>query len=154
MNFAFQSLLDEIPNGEAYTKDLEAQLKVLLQTAAIKGKKPAPIDEILQKSLQLELYALKERISSIKASLKTWVDHLTRIQKLEQTFNKTFKDTKEDLAKLKEILKRLECVPDNSESEKQLKKYRSEIQVRHKPKSFSSSKSILQKPIVNSPPLS
>ncbi|XP_059095107.1 muscle-specific protein 300 kDa-like isoform X1 [Tigriopus californicus] len=127
-----QSLLDEIPKGEAFAKDLEAQLKVLLQTAAIKGKKPAPIDEILQKSLQLELHAMKERISSIKASLKTWVDHLTRIRKLEQTFNKTFKEAKEDLRKLKESLNRLENVPDNTESEKQLKKYRSEVQAAQK----------------------
>eukprot|EP00095_Tigriopus_kingsejongensis_P001444 maker-scaffold207_size258870-snap-gene-0.13 protein:Tk01444 transcript:maker-scaffold207_size258870-snap-gene-0.13-mRNA-1 annotation:"nesprin" len=127
-----EDLLDQVPKGESLTKDLEAQLKILLQTAAIKGKKTAPIDEILQKSLQLELHALKERISSIKASLKTWVDHLQGIQKLDQNYTQSFEELEGDLDKLRETLKRLDGAPKDSETDKELKKHQADIQAAQK----------------------
>ena len=77
---SFQNLLTQVPEGEAMVADLKTQLKVILKP---QSDPASPSDEALEKGLKLEVHALTDRISSLKAGLLTWIDHLERVARLQ-----------------------------------------------------------------------
>ena len=72
---SFQELITRVPEGEAMVKALSSRLA---SNASDFG-----YSESVTKSLKLELHAVQERISSLKAGLRTWQDHLARILSLD-----------------------------------------------------------------------
>jgi hypothetical protein len=66
-------LLDRVPRGEQLARQLAAQLPQLLITDSSSCGSAA---------VRLELHNMQERISSLRAGLLTWQDHLKRVQQL------------------------------------------------------------------------
>jgi hypothetical protein len=67
-------LLDRVPRGEQLARQLAAQLPQLLDTDSSSSCGSAAV--------RLELHNMQERISSLRAGLLTWQDHLKRVQQL------------------------------------------------------------------------
>lgn len=68
-----QALIDKIPVGEDQLKSLESQQETLLSVNC---------DEALTVSVRMEHAANAQRLASIRASLETWRDFVTRIKEL------------------------------------------------------------------------
>jgi hypothetical protein len=66
-------LLDRVPRGEQLARQLAAQLPQLLISDSSSCGSAA---------VRLELHNMQERISSLRAGLLTWQDHLKRVQQL------------------------------------------------------------------------
>jgi hypothetical protein len=68
-------LLDRVPRGDQLARQLAAQLPQLLiaDSSSSCGGSAA---------VRLELHNMQERISSLRAGLLTWQDHLKRVQQL------------------------------------------------------------------------
>ena len=60
----------------------------------------ANYDETINKSLKMELHALQERISSLKAGLRTWQDHLNRIQALDDRYEQNIEQIRKVLQEI------------------------------------------------------
>ncbi len=58
--------------------------------------------------LSKELNYIQDHISSMRAGLKTWLDHLERIQELERNFDSLFESLASTLDKIDEFLKKSE----------------------------------------------
>ena len=56
-------------------------------------------DQLVAKSLNLELHSVKERISSAKAGLMTWKDYLSRILELSKEFQALIESALEDITR-------------------------------------------------------
>jgi len=67
-------LLDRVPRGEQLARQLAAQLPQLLITDSSSSCGSAAV--------RLELHNMQERISSLRAGLLTWQDHLKRVKQL------------------------------------------------------------------------
>jgi hypothetical protein len=68
-------LLDRVPRGEQLARQLAAQLPQLLIS-------DSRSDSCGSAAVRLELHNMQERISSLRAGLLTWQDHLKRVQQL------------------------------------------------------------------------
>jgi hypothetical protein len=68
-------LLDRVPRGEQLARQLAAQLPQLLITDSSSSSCGSA-------AVRLELHNMQERISSLRAGLLTWQDHLKRVQQL------------------------------------------------------------------------
>jgi len=67
-----ECLLSKMPHGDKLLKDLLAQQTEL----------QANYDSNTMSSVRIELHNIKDRISSLRAGLRTWMDHLLRVQRL------------------------------------------------------------------------
>ena len=67
-----EQLLGRVPHGEDLAGRLAGQLTQLQES----------YDELTITTIKMDLRMAQERISSLKAGLKTWMDHLERISRL------------------------------------------------------------------------
>lgn len=104
--------------------DLSTQLKANIAKHAY--------DETISKSLKMELHAVTERISSLKAGLKTWQDYLQRILRLDKDHQEEVKSTGQHLEKVKAVLDEAEKKKyETSETKlKDVERMKAECQVR------------------------
>eukprot|EP00092_Neocalanus_flemingeri_P025196 GFUD01027327.1.p1 GENE.GFUD01027327.1~~GFUD01027327.1.p1 ORF type:complete len:2646 (+),score=708.19 GFUD01027327.1:241-8178(+) len=87
-------LLKKMPHGEKLLKDLIAQQTEL----------QANYDSNTISSVRIELHSIQERISSLRAGLRTWRDHLQRIQRLATECENKEQKASEAMDEPKEIL--------------------------------------------------
>jgi len=87
-------LLEKMPLGEKILKDLVAQQAEL----------QANYDSNTISSVRIELHSIQERISSLRAGLRTWKDHLHRVQRLASECDEKEEKALQAMEKPKEIL--------------------------------------------------
>ena len=120
--------MSRVPEGESLVGGLSAQLKSNISKHGY--------DDTIAKSLKMELHAVTERISSLKAGLRTWQDYLQRILSLD-------KNHAEEVSAASNILEKIKAVLDEAEKKKyetketklkDVEKMRDQCQVRKKKK--------------------
>merc|ERR1711915_373036 len=89
-----ENLLDRMPLGEKLFKDLVSRQNELQNN----------YDSNTISSIRIELHSLQERISSLRAGLRTWMDHLLRVQRLASECDEKEKNALKEMDKPKEIL--------------------------------------------------
>merc|ERR1711915_528214 len=89
-----ENLLDRMPLGEKLFKDLVSQQNELQNN----------YDSNTISSIRIELHSLQERISSLRAGLRTWMDHLLRVQRLASECDEKENNALTEMDKPMEIL--------------------------------------------------
>ena len=116
--------MSRVPEGESLASGLSRQLKDNIVSHGY--------DETISKSLRMEMHAVTERISSLKAGLRTWQDYLGRILRLDA-------DHAEAVRSAEDVLERVRSVLAEAEKEKyrtaetklaEVERMRDECQVR------------------------
>merc|ERR1712106_990664 len=87
-------LLEKMPLGEKLLKDLVTQQTEL----------QANYDSNTISSVRIELHSIQERISSLRAGLRTWKDHLLRVQRLASECDDKEKKALQAMEEPKDIL--------------------------------------------------
>merc|ERR1712106_114183 len=87
-------LLEKMPLGEKLLKDLVTQQTEL----------QANYDSNTISSVRIELHSIQERISSLRAGLRTWKDHLLRVRRLASECDEKEKKALQAMEEPKDIL--------------------------------------------------
>jgi len=108
-DFSWQSLLVQIPDGENLVANLIESYG--------SGQFVMDSNGILAFCLFKELHHIKDHISNFQASLKTWLDFLSRIIELEEEFDQVFSSLE---SVLMEVSMFMEMNSENNEVDEEI----------------------------------